>query len=121
MPGDSIDAAWEPHYFVATLASLPRRGGASPKDAQRLSPTGESGAECPDKDTQHPRRCIVCETCQRDQHDSRILLCGQLDKRLGKSTVLDILFLSLILTACEAMLTYRSTCFSGPAAWAPVR
>jgi len=116
-----MDAALDAHYFVATLVSLSRSGGASPQGAQRLSPTGESGAECPDRDTQHPRCFIVCKALQRNQHDSRILLCGQLDKRLGKSTVLDILFLSLILTACEAMPTYRSTCFSGPAAWAPVR
>src|SRR5262245_37298613 len=99
MPADSIAAALDSHYFVATLASLPHRGGASPKDSQRLSSTGESGAQCPNRDTQHPRRFIVCQTFQRHQHDSRILLCGQLVKRLDNSTVRDILFLSLILTA----------------------
>src|SRR5207344_1319045 len=34
-------------------------GGASLKGAQRLSPTRESGAECPNRDTQYPRRFIV--------------------------------------------------------------
>src|SRR5262249_51716743 len=94
MPGDAIDAALDSHYFVATLASLSRRGGASSKGAQRLSPTGESGAECPDRDTQYPRRFIVCKAFQRNQHDSRVLLFGQLVKCLGNSTVLDILFLA---------------------------
>src|SRR5206468_830858 len=100
MPVDSIDAALASHYFVATLASLSRRGGASLKGSQRLSPTGESGAECPDRDTQYPRRFIVCTTFQCNQHDSRVLLFGQLVKCLGNSTVLDILFLSRGLSHC---------------------
>jgi len=94
MPVDSIDAALDSHYFVATLASLSRSGGASLKGAQRLSPTGESGAQCANGDTQYPRCFIVCQTFQRNQHDSRVLLFGQLVKRLGNSTALDILFLS---------------------------
>src|SRR5262249_16633150 len=93
MPVDSIDAALDSRYFVATLASLSRRGGVSPQGAQRLSPTGESGAECPDRDTQHPCRFIVCKAFQRNQHDSRILLFGQLVNRLANTTVLDIPFL----------------------------
>src|SRR5262245_6676182 len=93
MPADSMDAALDSYHFVATLASLSRRGAASSQGSQRLSPTRKSGAERPYRDIQYPRRFIVCKTFQCNQHDSRVLRSRQLVKRLGNSLVFDILFL----------------------------
>jgi hypothetical protein len=86
-------AALDSHYSVATLASLLHCRGISSQGAQCLAPTGESGAQCPDRDPQYPRRFIVCQTFQCDEHDSRVLRFGQLVKRPGHGPALDVRFL----------------------------